>query len=607
MALLALGLLDGCILWHRSTCISGCEALDQDTTDTAAEGFRVGGTVVGLVGSIVVQINGGETVTLSGESPFVFPTALSAGDAYSVTVADASLNPDQDCSVSASAGTVGDSDVVNIVVSCVCKGCRSELVAGSCTAAANASSVCQTGHVFWADSCGIVTGPKELCGFGQVCANAACCSPSCTNKCGGASDGCGGACTGSCGQGKVCQAQSCVSCGGYAEACCESDACNGGLTCNSATCVADTCAGKNNFTLCKVVTASDRSYDICVGGACVSPGCGDQSCNPPGPHFPLGDSGQRTCYGLDFDSGPVACAGIGEDAEFGWDTSHVDSERFARLSEEESTVVDATTGLVWQGCIAGLRGASCETGSASLLTWSDALAYCDGLAWGGVADWRVPDRFEIQSIIHHDSLPPRVGASFPGTPSLSYWTISVPDSVKASRVDLAGGVLAIDSVRYTAYGVRCVRGGFSASLPATRFSRTEPVPGETIVHDAVTGLMWTGCVMAGENGSGCNGGGLVNTWSGSMYICAGHSWAGFSDWRLPNIVEIASILDDKQPATPKIDGAYFPNTPGGCTITSTADSNYPYSPWAINFQTGTWTYGVKNADSCYSRCVRSAF
>ena len=55
MALLALGLLDGCILWHRSTCISGCEALDQDTTDTAAEGFRVGGTVVGLVGSIVVH------------------------------------------------------------------------------------------------------------------------------------------------------------------------------------------------------------------------------------------------------------------------------------------------------------------------------------------------------------------------------------------------------------------------------------------------------------------------------------------------------------------------------------------------------------------------
>ncbi|MBI5488414.1 MAG: hypothetical protein HY905_13860 [Deltaproteobacteria bacterium] len=51
-----------------------------------------------------------------------------------------------------------------------------------------------------------------------------------------------------------------------------------------------------DFTPCDVRTVPDRSYDICVEGACVSPGCGDRTCNPPGPNWPLADTDQRSCF-----------------------------------------------------------------------------------------------------------------------------------------------------------------------------------------------------------------------------------------------------------------------------------------------------------------------
>ncbi len=47
----------------------------------------------------------------------------------------------------------------------------------------------------------------------------------------------------------------------------------------------DDCAGAPDMTLCDFVTMPDRWYDVCIDGACVSPGCGDETCNTPGAHF----------------------------------------------------------------------------------------------------------------------------------------------------------------------------------------------------------------------------------------------------------------------------------------------------------------------------------
>ena len=134
-----------------------------------------------------------------------------------------------------------------------------------------------------------------------------------------------------------------------------------GYVCNTqwGFCVVADCAEKPDFTRCKKTTLPELSYDICVGGECISPGCGDATCNVPGPHFTLADTGQKSCY----DWGVlVECPSdeqgdfYGQDAQYGWDRDYIMTPRFSRDDTDEPVVKDNVTGLFWQGCAAGLSG-----------------------------------------------------------------------------------------------------------------------------------------------------------------------------------------------------------------------------------------------------------
>ena len=79
--------------------------------------YTVGGTVSGLSGTVVLQDNGGDNLSVSANGAFTFATKLAGGAAYSVTV---KTNPaGQVCSVSNGSGTVGSANVTNVAVSCV--------------------------------------------------------------------------------------------------------------------------------------------------------------------------------------------------------------------------------------------------------------------------------------------------------------------------------------------------------------------------------------------------------------------------------------------------------------------------------------------------------
>ncbi len=75
----------------------------------------IGGTVTGLSGTVVLQDNGTDTLTLSSNGPFTFPTALTSGAQYTVTVA--TFPTTQICSISNAAGTA-TANVTNVAVSC---------------------------------------------------------------------------------------------------------------------------------------------------------------------------------------------------------------------------------------------------------------------------------------------------------------------------------------------------------------------------------------------------------------------------------------------------------------------------------------------------------
>ncbi len=388
---------------------------------------------------------------------------------------------------------------------------------------------------------------------------------------------------------------------------------SGGTTSTGGTTGVISCVGQPDFTPCTVVTTPDRHYDICVEETCVSPGCGDATCNVPGPHFPLPDTGQRLCYG---NSAVLACrapgsAFFGQDAQYGWDTLHPGSERFTRdLSVlNQPLVSDNVTGLSWQGCPAGSTGNACDVGAAATYTWPDALAYCDGLNWGGHQDWHLPDLFELQSILDFGSTTAPIDTiAFPATPLNVFWSSS---SVAYSP----GNVWAIpfSGASYT-YGssvdehhVRCVRSGPASGLQGPRFSRNTSVTDQPVVADNVTGLFWQGC-SAGLTGNTCAGGTDTGSeWEEALGYCEGLDWGGHQDWRLPNAREIRSIVNLRTTSDPVIDTTAFPGTKSGSYWSSTtwALGSGGGSAWLIYFSNGAMEGRQKTGWYIRARCVRT--
>jgi len=360
-----------------------------------------------------------------------------------------------------------------------------------------------------------------------------------------------------------------------------------------------------------VVTTPDRHYDICVEGTCVSPGCGDATCNVPGPHFPLADTDQRLCYD---DSAQIACpasgtAFFGQDAEYGWDTLHAESERFTgdTSTANQPVVIDNVTGLVWQGCAAGLTRNACDSGLAAKYSWQDALAYCDGLNWGGQQDWHLPDPYELHSIVDLGTAsPPKIDTTaFPATPSNLFWSSSSvgPGFAWYVDFDLYLGYVGNRSAGGNYY-VRCVRSGPGSWAQSQRFSRNTSVMDQPVVVDNVTGLSWQGCA-AGLTGNACGPGTAATyAWANALGYCTGLDWGGHQDWRLPDAKELHSIVNQRT-TRPAIDTTAFPATPSDSFWSSSSQADKPGVAWVVDHNGGSvGTLGKVFVDA-YLRCVRT--
>ena len=105
-----------CSVANGSGTIGSADVTNVAITCTANPTHAVGGNVTGLSGTVVLQDNGGDDLTLNANGPFAFATKLASGTAYNVTV---KTNPSgQTCSVANGSGTIGSADVSNVAVSC---------------------------------------------------------------------------------------------------------------------------------------------------------------------------------------------------------------------------------------------------------------------------------------------------------------------------------------------------------------------------------------------------------------------------------------------------------------------------------------------------------
>jgi hypothetical protein len=113
--------------------VSGCGGSSAKTTTTVSAPltYSIGGSIAGLSGTVVLQNNGGDNLSLSSDGSFAFTVTLQPNAAYAVTVATQPAN--QVCSVSNGTGTATAS-VTNVIIACSLSSTASDIwtwVAGS--------------------------------------------------------------------------------------------------------------------------------------------------------------------------------------------------------------------------------------------------------------------------------------------------------------------------------------------------------------------------------------------------------------------------------------------------------------------------------------------
>ncbi|MCP4757079.1 MAG: DUF1566 domain-containing protein [Proteobacteria bacterium] len=209
----------------------------------------------------------------------------------------------------------------------------------------------------------------------------------------------------------------------------------------------------------------------------------------------------------------------------------------------DNTVTDNNTQLMWQK-----EGDGTNNASYGYIGWTEAVAYCNGLNLADYNDWRLPSITEIVSKLNYGHIadgeakisteffPADVGDFWSSTyqsnpnPNHEVWTASYG----TGRTDRR----RIDST-LKSY-VQCVRGGSAADVWKFDLSHNGVyLHSATIIAHGSTNLMWqrnTNVGLPDWEDRKAN-------WSDAISYCESIVIDGYTDWRLPNIKELQSIVD----------------------------------------------------------------
>ncbi len=123
------------------------------------------------------------------------------------------------------------------------------------------------------------------------------------------------------------------------------------------------------------------------------------------------------------------------------------------------------------------------------------------------------------------------------------------------------------------------------------------------VTDPTTGLTWMRCAMGQIlNGSTCTGTVATYTFDQANALTGTVTFAGQSDWRMPNIRELQTIVD-RSVYGPAIDSSAFPDTPGSYFWSGSPYADYSDYAWLVYFGYG-YAYYSYRSDAFAVRLVR---
>ncbi len=255
--------------------------------------------------------------------------------------------------------------------------------------------------------------------------------------------------------------------------------------------------------------------------------------------------------------------------------------------DAKEVVVDNTTGLVWQDD---------EEAKTVRKTWEDAKDYCQALTLGGYSDWRLPTVRELRSIVDRGRFSPNptINPTFQNVMSNNgdYWsstTISFNTEDDAWNVNFSSGG-DLWHPKSGAYYIRCVRSDNQDEYK--KFTRDDT---NEVVIDNINRLMWQDDAVAKT---------MSKNWQEAIEYCENLTLAGYSDWRLPNINELESIVDYDR-YNPSIEQTFQNVTNQRYWSSTTPDTGTSYA-WTIHFYYGHDLWNPKLSDTDHVRCVRSA-
>lgn len=290
----------------------------------------------------------------------------------------------------------------------------------------------------------------------------------------------------------------------------------------------------------------------------------------------LFETDQITCY--DSEGHSVDCRDTGQDAGFKQPGKNILANRF---SVAEDNVKDHLTGLIWKK-------------NANLadfpLTWKEARQFAEQL--NGTSTnaewkrWRLPTRRELFSLVSHQYINPSLPQNHPFKEVFNgyYWTKTtcsrLPD--QAWYVHLGGGRV-YRGMKHGSYMVWPVCGKFQNSPR----SQDRITCNGSIYFDRLTTRWW----HIDSN--------LLKTsfsWDAALRTIDQLNEAGLNghnDWRLPNIRELESLVDDSRHSPALVKDASLGAAPIAGLWSSTTSTYEPRYAWVLYIKDGAVGVGFK--------------
>jgi len=334
-------------------------------------------------------------------------------------------------------------------------------------------------------------------------------------------------------------------------------------------------------------------------------------------NYPIVSTGQEKCYN---NTSAIPCPDDNQEVFYGQD-GNFNEPKPSYKNNGNGTITDNITGLMWTKS-PDLNGDGLIN-YQDKLTYNESVNYTKSLNIAGFNDWRLPTIKELYSLIMFDGIDP---SGYEGSSTSNLVPFIDTDYFDFDYGDLSAGERIIDAqfVTSTIYVSTTMMGDetvFGVNFADGRIKGygTGPLPGQSTkkkfyayfvrgnstygindfhnnengtITDKSTGLMW----MQDDNGKGV-------FWQEALKYANDSEFAGYSDWRLPSVKELQSIVDYSR-APDKTNSASI-NPIFNCSeiIDESGKPNYPFYWSSTTHANWSTVSGANAAYVCFGEAL----